>query len=439
MAEINRAIKGTADLLPSDSYKWQYAERKMIETAGLFGFEEIRVPVFEHTEVFSRSVGDTTDVVQKEMYTFEDKGGRSITLRPELTAGVIRSAIENGLVTGTLPLKVCYVGGCYRYEKPQAGRLREFHQFGVECVGAAMPQADAELIMLAHTLLGNLGVKNVSLELNSIGCKECREKYRAALVEYFSQKSDQLCETCLGRLEKNPMRILDCKSPVCKAAAADAPVMLDYLCDECADHFQKVKSLLTAAGIAYTVNPRIVRGLDYYTKTVFEFVSGDLGAQSTVLGGGRYDGLIGQMGGPATPALGFAMGIERLMMIMAAQSAPFPEKNRPDVYIAPLGDAAVELAMKLCKQLRDEGFSALTDISGRSAKAQFKFADKVNARFTVTIGDNEIAQKKATLKNMDNGQTAELDLPDGVVDAVYEAKRALVMEGIADSAENLQF
>lgn len=439
MAEINRAVKGTADLLPADSYKWQYAERKMIEIAGLFGFEEIRVPVFEHTEVFSRSVGDTTDVVQKEMYTFDDKGGRSVTLRPELTAGVIRSCIEKGLVSGTLPLKVCYVGGCYRYEKPQAGRLREFHQFGVECIGAATPQADAELIMLAHALLNNLDIKNVSLELNSIGCKECREKYRAALVEYFSSKKDDLCETCLGRLRKNPMRILDCKSPVCKDAAKDAPVMLDYLCDECADHFGKVKELLTAAGIAYTVNPRIVRGLDYYTKTVFEFVSNDLGAQSTVLGGGRYDGLIGQMGGPATPALGFAMGIERLMMIMAAQNTAFPEKNRPDVYIAPLGDKAVELAMKLCKELRDEGFSALTDISGRSAKAQFKFADKVNARFTLTIGDNEIAEGKATLKNMDSGETAEVKLPDGVVTAVYEQRIGSALGQLTETVEKLQF
>ncbi len=438
MAEINKAVKGTADLLPADSYKWQYAERKMIDIAGLFGYDEIRVPVFEHTEVFSRSVGDTTDVVQKEMYTFDDKGGRSITLRPELTAGVIRSCIENGLVAGTLPLKVCYAGGCYRYEKPQAGRLREFHQFGVECIGAAKPEADAELIMLAAKLLGDLGVKNVELHLNSIGCKECREKYRAALVQYFEAKKDVLCDTCLGRLEKNPMRILDCKSPVCKEAAADAPVMLDYLCDECADHFARVKELLGAAGMAYSVDPRIVRGLDYYTKTVFEFVSCDLGAQSTVLGGGRYDGLIQQMGGQPTPALGFAMGIERLMMIMAAQGSPFPEKARPDIYIAPLGEKASTMAMQLCRQLREEGFSALTDITGRSAKAQFKFADKIGAAFTVAIGDDEIEKGTAVLKNMADGSTCEVTLPDGVITAVYEKKIDVALSSLNETMEQFE-
>ena len=431
-------MKGTADLLPSESYKWQYAERKMIEIAGLFGYDEIRVPVFEHTEVFSRSVGDTTDVVQKDMYTFDDTGGRSITLRPELTAGVIRSCIENGLVAGTLPLKVCYVGGCYRYEKPQAGRLREFHQFGVECIGAATPQADAELIMLAHKLLGDLGVKNTVLHLNSIGCKTCREKYRAALVEYFRAKSDVLCGTCLERLEKNPMRILDCKSPICKEAAKDAPVMLDYLCDECAEHFEKVKSYVSAAGIEYSVDPRIVRGLDYYTKTVFEFVSCDLGAQSTVLGGGRYDGLIQQMGSQPTPALGFAMGIERLMMIMAAQQSPFPEKKRPDIYIAPLGENATAMAMQLCAKLREEGFSAQTDISGRSAKAQFKFADKLGANFTVAIGDDEIAKGEATLKNMLNGETDTVAIPDGLITAVYEKKIDAAMKDLTDSMDQLE-
>ena len=438
MAEINKAVKGTADLLPEESYKWQYAERKMIDIAGLFGYKEIRVPIFEHTEVFSRSVGDTTDVVQKEMYTFDDKGGRSITLRPELTAGVIRSCIENGLVAGTLPLKVCYVGGCYRYEKPQAGRLREFHQFGVECIGADKPQADAELIMLAAKLLEDLGVQNTELHLNSIGCRHCREKYRAALVEYFEAKKDVLCETCLGRLEKNPMRILDCKSPVCKDAAKDAPVMIDYLCDECAEHFEKVKSMLSAAGIAYSVDPRIVRGLDYYTKTVFEFVSCDLGAQSTVLGGGRYDGLIQQMGAQPTPALGFAMGIERLMMIMEAQGSPFPEKSRPDIYIAPLGEAASAMAMNLCYSLRNEGFSALTDISGRSAKAQFKFADKLKAQFTVAIGDDEIAKGSAVLKNMDTGETKEVSIPDGIINAVYESKISAALDDMTETMEQFE-
>ena len=285
MSEINRAIKGTADVLPEDSYKWQFVEGKMLKTAKLFGFKEIRVPVFEHTEVFSRSVGDTTDVVQKEMYTFDDKGGRSITLRPELTAGVIRSVIENGLYNQSLPQKVCYIGGCYRYEKPQAGRLREFHQFGVECIGAAAPSADAEVICLANTVLKEIGIDGLSLEIKSIGCPSCRAKYHEALKQYFESKKDSLCETCKDRLDRNPMRILDCKAPICKDVAKDAPVMLDFLCDECEEHFKGVKSHLDEMGIAYTVNPTIVRGLDYYTRTVFEFVSGDIGAQSTVCGG----------------------------------------------------------------------------------------------------------------------------------------------------------
>ncbi|MBQ6714100.1 MAG: histidine--tRNA ligase, partial [Clostridia bacterium] len=335
MAEINRAVKGTNDLLPADSHARQFVEGKMLDISRLYGFREIRVPVFEHTEVFSRNVGDTTDVVQKEMYTFLDKGGRSITLRPELTAGVVRSAVEHGLVNGALPVKVCYIGGCYRYEKPQAGRLREFHQFGVECFGAASPSADAEVISLARQVLLGVGVDKISLEINSIGCPKCRANYHAALKEYFSSKVDTLCETCKERLERNPMRILDCKSPVCSEIAKDAPVVLDYLCDECSEHFEGVKSHLTAAGIDFTVNPHIVRGLDYYTKTVFEFISGDIGAQSTVCGGGRYDGLVKQMGGPEVAALGFGMGIERLMLLLKNQNALLPDDRKCDLYIAP--------------------------------------------------------------------------------------------------------
>ena len=340
MSEINKAPRGTNDILPEESYKWQAVEKRLMETAGLFGFKEIRVPVFEHTEFFTKNVGDTTDVVQKEMYTFDDKGGRSITLRPELTAGVVRSVIENGLYAGTLPLKCCYIGGCYRYEKPQAGRLREFHQFGVECVGAAAPNADAEVIALAKQVLDNIGIKKISLEINSIGCPECRKEYHKALKEYFSANLEELCGTCKDRLDRNPMRILDCKSPICSEIAAKAPVVLDYLCDDCRKHFEQVKAHLTAQNINFTVNPHIVRGLDYYTRTVFEFVSGDIGAQSTVCGGGRYDGLIGQMGGPNTPSLGFAMGIERLMMVLESQRAELPEAKTDDLYIAVLGDKA---------------------------------------------------------------------------------------------------
>ena len=410
MAEINRAIKGTNDMLPSDSHKFQFVEGKMLEVASLYGFREIRVPVFEHTEVFQRSVGDTTDVVQKEMYTFDDKGGRSITLRPELTAGVVRSVIEHGLVNGALPVKVCYVGGCYRYEKPQAGRLREFHQFGVECFGAASPAADAEVISLGLQVLQTVGIKNISLEINSIGCPECRKNYHKALSEYFSAHIDTLCETCRDRLSRNPMRILDCKSPVCSALAENAPKVIDFLCDECQDHFDGVKAHLDAADIKYTVNPQIVRGLDYYTKTVFEFVSGDIGAQSTVCGGGRYDGLVSQMGGPQVAALGFGMGIERLMLALQNQNANFPEAKKCDIYIAPMGSAAAIKSTELCTSLRRDGFEAQCDVCGRGLKAQMKYADKIGALYSVVLGDNELEQNKCNVKNMTTGEMRELSL-----------------------------
>lgn len=431
MSEINRAIKGTNDILPEESNKWQFVESKMLETALQFGFKEIRVPVFEHTEVFLRSVGDTTDVVQKEMYTFDDKGGRSITLRPELTAGVIRSAIEKGLVNGALPQKLCYIGGCYRYEKPQAGRLREFHQFGVECVGAAAPNADAEVISLAKSVLDNIGIKNISLEINSIGCPECRKEYHKALKEYFSANAENLCDTCKDRLDRNPMRILDCKSPVCKKIAENAPVVIDFLCEDCRDHFEKVKANLEAMQIEYKVNPKIVRGLDYYTRTVFEFVSGDIGAQSTVCGGGRYDGLIGQMGGPKTPSLGFAMGIERLMMVLSAQNAELPKAPTCDLFIATLGENAILKASALCRLLRDEGYKVQTDICGRGLKAQMKYADKIGAKFTLVLGDNEVESGKATLKNMSNSAEKEIALAE-IVEELGEELRKILFEKIAE-------
>ena len=438
MAQINKAPRGTQDVLPADSYKWQYLEGKMMETARLFGYREIRPPVFEHTEVFTRSVGDTTDVVQKEMYTFEDKGGRSITLRPELTAGTVRSVIEHGLINDALPVKVCYAGACYRYEKPQAGRLREFHQFGVECFGAPGPAADAEIIALAGHLLETLGVRNLSLEINSIGCPSCRAKYHEALKAYFTGHIDELCSTCRDRLERNPMRILDCKSPVCSQIAAGAPVMLDYLCDDCKAHLEGVKSHLQAAGIAYTVNPHIVRGLDYYTRTVFEFVSGEIGAQSTVCGGGRYDGLVEQMGGPSTAGLGFGMGIERLLMVLESQGCPIPQPKPCDVYIAPMGEKASAMATKLCTALRQEGFSAQTDLCGRSLKAQMKYANKIGAAFTVVLGDSELESGKANLKNMATGQQTEVELPTGLLTAVYDQMIEGAMGDLTDSLEKLE-
>ena len=410
--------RGTMDILPGESELWIYVESKMRDVASRFGFSEVRTPTFEELGLFKRGVGDTTDVVQKEMYTFDDKGSRSLTLRPELTAGVIRSIIEHGLVNGALPVKVCYEGGCYRYEKPQAGRLREFHQFGVECVGAAAANADAEVIALARQLLNSIGVNNISLMINSIGCPECRKNYHKALKEYFTKHTDTLCETCKDRLERNPMRILDCKSPVCSKIAADAPVVLDYLCDECANHFNEVKSHLDSMGIAYTVDPHIVRGLDYYTRTVFEFVSSDLGAQSTVCGGGRYDGLIAQMGGPKTAALGFAMGLERLMLVLAANNVDLPSEPSCDIFFVTMGDKARIKASELSSKLRDEGFSIQTDICGRGLKAQMKYADKIGAKFTAVLGDDEIENNKFRLKNMKTGNETEVDF-NNLTDTLY--------------------
>ena len=432
MSEINRAVKGTNDILPFDSYKWQFVENRMLETAALFGFQEIRIPVFEHTEVFTRSVGDTTDVVQKEMYTFDDKGGRSITLRPEFTAGVIRSAIENGLVNGALPLKTCYVGGCYRYEKPQAGRLREFHQFGVECIGAAAPNADAEVIALARQVLNSIGIEKISLEINSIGCPECRKNYQQALKEYFKANIDTLCDTCKDRLERNPMRILDCKSPVCSKLAAKAPVVLDYLCDDCAEHFEAVKKHLNSAGIEFKVNPHIVRGLDYYTRTVFEFVSGDIGAQSTVCGGGRYDGLISQMGGPAVPSLGFAMGIERLMMVLESQKTELPKSENCNLYIVTIGENSQFKATELAGDLRLDGFKVQTDICNRGLKAQMKYANKIGAEYTLVLGDDELISGEAKLKNMQTGTETNVKL-DTLSESFFNISREDALASLTDS------
>lgn len=418
MALITKAIKGTKDVLPKDVHKNQYIEATALDVASKFGYKEIRTPVFEHTELFKRGVGDTTDVVQKEMYTFDDKGGRSITLRPEGTAGAVRSFLENGLCNEALPQKVCYLISCYRYEKPQAGRLREFHQFGVECFGTASPLADAEIIALAKSIFDTLGVRDLSLEINSIGCPKCRAEYHKALKEYFASRKDELCDTCKGRLDRNPMRILDCKSPICHEIAQGAPVVIDYLCDECKEHFEKVQKYLDAQNIEYKINPQIVRGLDYYTKTVFEFVSNSIGAQGTVCGGGRYDGLVEELGGQHTASLGFAMGLERLMLLMEAQGCEFPQAEKPDLFIVALGEKATLKALEIAKDMREEGFSALLDLNQRSVRAQMKYADKLGAKFNVVIGDNEVENKIAKLKNMQTGEETEINL-DTFVSGFY--------------------
>ena len=410
MALLTKAPRGTQDTLPGDSFRIRQIEDTLCTVAGIFGFREIRTPVFEHTELFQRGVGETTDVVQKEMYTFEDNGQRSVTLRPEGTAGCARAFLEHGLFNESLPQKLFYLTSCYRYEKPQAGRLREFHQFGVENIGAATPAADAEIIALAKHIFDFFDLNDIHLEINSIGCPACRKNFQRALREYFASHEEELCETCLSRLERNPMRILDCKSPVCSEIAKDAPKVLDFLCDECREHFQAVKKYLDAMNIDYVVNSTIVRGLDYYTKTVFEFVSDAIGAQGTVCGGGRYDGLIAELGGNPLPASGFGMGIERLDLLLKAKGTELPAEERPQLYIAPAAPEYSFEAMRMVNELREDGFSALTDLENRSLKAQMKYANKKNVLFTMVLGENEIKTHKADIKNMDDGEVTEIDL-----------------------------
>ena len=412
MALITRKIKGTEDVLPKQSYRWQFIEKIMREESKSYGFKEIRTPVFEHTELFARGVGQTTDVVQKEMYTFTTKGGESVTLRPEGTAGAARAVLEHALDNEGLPIKASYFVSCYRYEKPQAGRLREFHQFGLEEYGTQSPAADAELICAAQSIIDRLGLSQIRLELNSIGCPECRAKYNQALREYFGQFKDRLCDTCLSRLEKNPMRLLDCKSPQDQQLAKDAPIITDYLCEECESHFAEVKRYLDSAGVEYTINPKIVRGLDYYTKTVFEFVTDCIGAQGTVCGGGRYDGLIEELGGKHMPSLGFAMGLERLLMVMDAQGVEIPEDDKCALYIATMGDDAKVKAFELLKRVRECGLIAETDVVGRGLRAQMKYADKIGAKYSLVLGDNELAENKAKVKNMESGEQTEFALDE---------------------------
>ena len=399
--------KGTKDMLPQDAYKWHYVESVARETAALFGFREIRTPMFEHSELFTRGVGETTDIVTKEMYTFLDKGGRSMTLRPEGTAGVARAFIENGLAQQTLPMKAYYLASVFRYERPQNGRLREHHQFGVELYGSELPSADAEVIALAHTFLTKAGLKSLSLNINSIGCRECRAKYNAALKEYIGANLNNMCTACRDRFDRNPLRILDCKEEKCRAITAGAPRITDFLCDGCREHFAEVQNTLARLNIPFAVNPSIVRGLDYYTRTVFEFVSDDIGAQGTVCGGGRYNHLVEEVGGKPTAAVGFGLGLERLLMVLENTGALTAEPERSDVYLAALGERAAEYVPVLAAKLRAAGVKTEFDLMGRGLKAQMKYADKCGARFSAVIGDEEMARGSAALKNMETGESAE--------------------------------
>ena len=414
--------RGTTDVFPEEVVYWQRIESCARKTAAKYGFGEIRLPTLEMTELFQRGVGDTTDVVQKEMYTFQDRDGKSLTLRPEGTAGTVRAIIENGRCSDALPLKLYYILNCFRHEKPQAGRYREFWQFGVEMFGAAGAPADATVISLANSLLRTLGVKDITLHINSIGCPKCRPAYHAALKEYFSAKKDILCPTCQGRLETNPLRILDCKNPECKELAENAPKTIDYLCPECEAHFASLKRCLDAEGIEYGIDPMIVRGLDYYTKTVFEFIAPVVGAQSTVCGGGRYDGLMKELGGPEMPGIGFGMGINRLILAMQGSGVTLEPENRPALYIASMGEKANETAMGIVESLRKEGIHAETDLCARSLKAQMKYADKLGAAYTLILGDSELESGTAKLKNMSDSTQTDVSLSD------IAALRALVTE-----------
>lgn len=419
---LTKAPKGTRDILPEEIYKWYFVEEKFREICHQFGYHEIRVPVFEHTELFQRGVGDTTDIVQKEMYTFDDKGGRSITLRPEGTAGVVRSYIENGMASLPQPVKLFYNITAYRYENVQKGRYREFHQFGVELFGAAEPSADVEVISLLHLFFTRLGIRNLALNLNSIGCPTCRAAYNEKLKEYLRPKLDRLCHTCKERFDRNPMRIIDCKEESCRQELTDAPALLDYICDDCAKHFEKVKEKLTGMGIAFSIDKGIVRGLDYYTRTVFEFVSKNIGTQGTVCGGGRYDGLIEACGGNPSPGIGFGLGIERLLLEMDSQGIVILPPDSPDIFIGVIGEKAEQFSEGLALKLRSAGISCHKDIMGRSVKAQMKFANKLNARFVVILGDSEVESGKAELKNMTTGEGRDIHI-DTLLDRLLKSKQ----------------
>lgn len=407
---LTNAPRGTKDILPDTVGDWNYVEGEIRELCRRFGYSEIRTPIFEHTELFQRGIGEGTDVVDKEMYTFTDRGERSITLRPENTASAVRAYLQNKLYAQSNLVKLFYIGSMFRYDRPQAGRMREFHQFGVEALGEADPAVDAEVILLAMNLLEGLGLKDLELSINSVGCPKCRSKYRTMLQDFFRDKLEDLCEDCRSRFERSPLRILDCKKDSDKPYMADAPKITDCLCEECAEHFAKLKELLTSAGISFTHDPRLVRGLDYYTKTAFEIKYPPLGAQSAVAGGGRYDGLIEEMGGNPTPAVGFATGLERLLLALESQNL-LPEKNRSvDAYVVALGETAQAEGFKLLNSLRQQGLSAAMDFAGRSMKAQMKQANKLGAKYSVILGEDEISEGVVMLRSMEDSSQAKVPM-----------------------------
>jgi histidyl-tRNA synthetase len=405
------APKGTRDILPGETAAWQYVGRTFAEVCARFGYREIRIPTFEQTDLFQRGVGDTTDVVQKEMYTFLDKGGRSMTLRPEGTAGVVRSYLENGLASWPAPVRLYYDITAFRYENVQKGRYREFHQFGCEAIGAAGPAIDAELISLLQLFFQTLGLRETSLRINSIGCPDCRTDYQAKLRSFLQPELAQLCANCRDRFERNPLRVIDCKEARCQALTQHAPTQLEHLCPTCHSHFTGLQQHLTGLGLTYTIDPRIVRGLDYYTRTVFEFISDHVGTQGTICGGGRYDGLVETLGGPATPGIGFALGVERLLMELTAQAVDLPADQPLDLFLAVAG-ANHNLAHALCWQLRQAGLRVETDLLARSLKAQMKYAGKSGARLVLVLGDDEAASGAGRLRRLADGQETAVRLDE---------------------------
>ena len=419
---LTKRPRGTNDFLPEDTAKWQYIEKLLREICRQFGYAELRTPIFEETALFLRGVGDTTDIVQKEMYTFEDTGGRSLTLRPENTASAVRAYVENKLFAGQQPVRLFYMGPMFRYERPQAGRFRQFHQFGVECFGPASPAADAEVIALAWEFYRRLGLKNLELNLNSVGCPNCRPAYRQALQDFLRPHLSELCPTCQERFEKNPLRILDCKNPQCQQFLQGAPTTLDALCDECHEHFEAVQSYLHAAAIPYRLNTKLVRGLDYYTNTAFEILLSDIGAQSAVCGGGRYNGLVEELGGKATPGVGFALGMERVFSALTAQKLALPEQPGLDVFVAVLDKQAQTMAFQLACNLRQSGLAAGYDTMERSLKAQFKYADSQRAAYTLLVGGEDLTRGSVVLRDMQSSEQTEQSINEIV--AILKEKLA---------------
>ena len=419
---LTNAPRGTKDILPDTVGQWTYVEEKIRDLCARYGYKEIRTPMFEHTELFHRGIGEGTDVVDKEMYTFTDRGDRSITLRPENTASAVRAYLQNKLYGDSSLVKLFYIGSMFRYDRPQAGRMREFHQFGVEALGESNPAVDAEIIMLAMDLLGGLGLKDLKLSLNSVGCPKCRPVYRKVLQDFFRDKLEDLCDDCKDRFERSPLRILDCKADADKPYMADAPKITDCLCEECQDHFHKVQHFLTEAGVEFELDVRLVRGLDYYTKTAFEIKYPPLGAQSAVAGGGRYDGLIEEIGGNPTPAVGFATGLERVLLALEKQNLLPEMDTQTDAFVVALGEEAQGAAFKLLTKLRQAGLKAGMDYAGRSMKAQMKQANKANARFALIIGEDEVKEACVQLKDMEKSEQEKVSFDNIIEKLCAEVK-----------------